>query len=438
MYTVSFHTFGCKLNQAETAMMIQDFEDQGYYVVSWDQDVDVSVLNTCTVTGRSDAKCRKAVRHLQKLNPNTTIIVAGCYSQMDAEEVSSLSGVDYVLGTQEKLRIFDYFQGPGKLFEPRIYVSSVNAKKEVVSHDVGHYFNHTRAFLRIQNGCNRGCAYCIVPLVRGPSWSVPVREVVCQAEALIRRGYKEIVITGVHVGNYGKEWGNCSLLPSLLRSLVKIDGSARIRLSSLNPEDITDELLECIADSEIICRHFHIPLQSGSDVILSTMRRHYTTKEYRKKIEKIVGIFENVGLGTDVIVGFPGETDTLFKETFSVIEELPFTYLHVFPFSPRKGTVAAVMPHQVVHNVRMERAKMLRVLGQRKRETFAKKWLNKEVVVLLENKNQEGWMGGFSSEYFRVEVPYRKLLGNKLVLVRVEDIRFSGARGKVIGKVIDE
>jgi len=431
MYTVSFHTFGCKLNQAETAAIVKDFENRGYRVISRDQSADVFVLNSCTVTGRSDAKCRRAIRHTLKINPKTTVIVVGCYSQVAADEICQIEGVDYVLGTKEKFQIFDHFPGPGKLSHPKRCITPVEKLKEATS-PLGNYLDHTRAFLKIQDGCNHRCSYCIVPLARGPNRSVSVEEVLHQTEILIHQGYREIVLTGVHIGAYGKEFGKGSLLSGLLHRLMRVEGLDRIRLSSLDPEDITDELLKCIAGSEKICRHLHIPLQSGCDTILASMSRRHTTETFRKKIEKIVKKLGDVGLGTDVIVGFPGETEEMFEETYKLIEELPFTYLHVFPFSPRKNTKAASMPNKTDPRVRTERAERLRTLGEKKKEQFVQKWMDQVVKVLLERRNRNGWMGGFTSEYLRVEVPYKATLKNQLVNVKIEKVSRSAARGRVV------
>jgi len=431
MTTVSFHTFGCKLNQAETASLAQEFEDHGYRIVGNGRAADVVVLNTCTVTARSDAKCRQAIRHAIALNPSATVIVVGCYSQVAADEISHIGGVDYVLGSEEKFRIFDHFPGPGKLSHPSIHIAPVGQLKKT-SGKPGHYFNHTRAFLKIQDGCSHRCSYCIVPLARGPSRSIPAEEVMQQASTLIQRGYQEIVLTGVHIGMYGRDLKNGHSLPRLLKKLLALQKLRRLRLSSLDPEEITEELLEVVKSDERICRHFHIPLQSGSDAVLSAMNRQYTTLEFQKKLEILVSEFGDVGLGTDIIAGFPGESEHHFEETCRFIHDLPFTYLHVFPFSPRRGTRAFTMPNPVEPKIRMERAAKLRALGERKKKLFMEKWTGRKVEVLLEARNLKGWMQGFSSHYLRVEVPYHPALKNQLVLVKVEKVLRTSVRGTPI------
>ena len=431
MWTVSFCTFGCKLNQSETAIIVKDFIDHGYRVVTIDEGADVFVINTCTVTGRSDAKCRRAIRHALRRNPETTAIVLGCYPQVASEEIVTIPGVDYIMGTEEKLHIFDHFPGPGKLSSPKILITQERSYRKAISRS-GEYGDHTRAFLKIQDGCNRRCSYCIVPLARGPSRSVPIETIIEQTELLITRGYKEIVLTGVHIGKWGKDLSANSSLPFLLERLLTLKGPGRIRLSSLDPEDITDELLECIAESKRICHHFHVPVQSGSDSILTAMDRPYSTHTFRERIHKITRQFKEVGLGTDVIVGFPGESDREFEETVCLIKELPFSYIHVFPFSIRKGTKAASMDHQVASNVRIERARKLRELGEIKKKQFMEKWLHREVNVLLESRNLEGWMSGVTPEYLRVEVPFDQTLVNRIVLVRIEEVLHSHVRGRII------
>ncbi len=429
--TVYFKTFGCKLNQTETASIAKEFADQGYRIVSEIQDADVFVINSCTVTNRSDAKCRQSIRHAMKVNPHATVIIIGCYAQVATEAIARIPGVDYILGTYEKSRMFDYFQGIGKLSHPEIAVTPVDQLQRIDRHETG-FFYQTRAFLKIQDGCDHRCTYCIVPFARGASRSVPVEEVVRQASQLVEKGYQEIVLTGVHIGQYGRDLNRHLSLPSLLYQLFQIQEIKRLRLTSLDPEDITDELLEVVSEEERFCRHFHIPLQSGSDAILASMRRRYTTMLFRKKVEKIITVFGPVGLGTDIIAGFPGETDDLFEETVRFVNELPFSYLHVFPFSVRKGTEAVHLPNQVNPQVRVERAVQLRRLGQGKKKQFMESWIGQVVHVLLESRNRNGWLGGFSSEYLKVEVAYQDILRRRLVAVKIKEVMPSSVRGEVV------
>jgi threonylcarbamoyladenosine tRNA methylthiotransferase MtaB len=432
MFSVAFKTIGCKLNQAETAVMVREFKDRGYRVIAWEDGADISVLNTCTVTHRSDAKCRQAVRHALTCNPKTTVIMTGCYPQTQAEKLTRIPGVDYILGSREKHHLFDFFTGPGKLNHPDAHVSPFSGNEEADCQIEGDYSGQTRAFLKIQDGCNRRCTYCIVPFARGPSRSVPQKSILHQAEMLAQNGYQEIVLTGVHIGEYGKDLKPPLLLSDLLRSLLKIPKPERIRLSSLESENITKELLKTVSQSERICRHFHIPLQSGCDAILSAMNRLYSTRDYRDRIGEILSVIGEVGLGTDVVVGFPGETDADFQTTCDFIESLPFTYLHVFPFSPRKGTPAFSIKNQVEPRVRIERAKHLRELGAKKKMAFMKKWIGREADVLLESRNLNGWMSGLTSEYLRVKVPFTEHLQNQIVRVKIGSILSNEVSGKVL------
>ncbi len=412
--------------------MAREFKERGYRMVSWEEGADISVLNTCTVTHRSDAKCRQAVRHAMTCNPKTTVIMTGCYPQTQAKRLMRIPGVDYILGSREKHRLFDFFPGPGKLNRANVHVSLFDEDEKADCPIEGDYSGQTRAFLKIQDGCNHRCTYCIVPFARGPSRSVPQESILHQAEILSQNGYQEIVLTGVHIGEYGKDLNPPLSLDDLLRSLLGLPEPRRIRLSSLESENITEPLLKTVSQSERICRHFHIPLQSGCDSILSAMNRLYSTHEYRNKIEQIFSMIGETGLGTDVVVGFPGETDVDFQITCDFIESLPFTYLHVFPFSPRKGTPAFSMQDQVEPRVRIERAKRLRQLGARKKLAFMKKWTDREVTVLLESRNLSGWMSGLTSEYLRVKVPFNEHLQNRIVKVKIRSISASEVIGSVI------
>ncbi len=431
MWTVGFRTLGCKLNQAETAILAGMFAQKGYGLASAEDPVDVVVIHTCTVTARTDAKCRQAIHHVLRRNPSCTVIVAGCYAQVCAEEIAQISGVDYIVGTEDKFRLFDFFPGPGKLSRPLIRVSPIGGNV-AFSSPVFPLEIHTRAFLKIQSGCNRHCAYCIVPMARGPGQSEPMAYVLKNAELFVHKGFKEIVITGTHIGDYGKDIAGTPLLAQLLRELLKIKGIVRIRLSSLDPDEVTEKLLDVIAEEERICRHFHISLQSGSDTILQAMKRAYTTRDVEMLIEKLVAKFGIFGLGADLITGFPGETEALFQETFRFVERFPFTYFHVFPFSLRRGTLAEKLRDGVPSSIRLERAQILRKLGIQKRKAFASQFIGKTVSVLFEAKEKDHWMYGLTPEYLRVEVPYHEFFKNQILQVKVETEAKNGVRGRVI------
>ncbi|MCK5149082.1 tRNA (N(6)-L-threonylcarbamoyladenosine(37)-C(2))-methylthiotransferase MtaB [bacterium] len=419
--TVKFKTFGCKLNQAETAGLAQSFVEKGYTIARDDTPADVSVINTCTVTGRSSAKCRQSIRQILRDSPHTTIIVTGCYSQVAANEIAAIDGVDYIFGSQDKFFLLDNFVGPGKLDRAEIHVSAMEDLDSAIS-NVGEFQSQTRAYLKIQDGCEHNCAYCIVPVTRGPCRSVSELEVVDQAGKLIDSGFKEIVLTGVHVGDYGKERHGRTELTALIHKLLDETSVQRLRLSSLNCEDITDELLDLFATDSRLCRHFHIPLQAGEDGTLSAMNRDYSISDFKAVIQGIIDKLGNVGLGSDVIVGFPGESDEQFEKTVLFVESLPFTYLHVFPYSIRPGTVAAGMKGHIPATVKNERARRLRTLARDKKLAFNASFVGKTLSVLFEGRNLDGRISGFTSEYTRVSVPFRESLVNEIVKVSIEEM----------------
>jgi threonylcarbamoyladenosine tRNA methylthiotransferase MtaB len=433
MPTVCFHTLGCKLNQAETASLREQFEERGYLTVPWGERADVAVLNTCTVTSRSDSKCRQAVKHILGLFPETTMVVVGCYSQVEPGGIGGLGGVDYVFGTYDKFALFEHFPGPGKRAVPLVAVSpAVNGARAGVKTGGGAAGEHTRAFLKIQSGCSRACAYCIVPQARGPSFSLPLESVVEQARSFIQKGFREIVLTGTHIGDYGREKQGLPRLPDLVRAVAVIEGCGRIRLSSLDPEDMDDGLLECVSSLPNICRHVHLSLQSGSASVIKSMNRRTAPELAGSRIEKWTSALGPIGLGADVITGFPGESSAFFEESCAFIESLPFTYLHVFPFSPRKGTAAYAMPGQVPSTEKTMRTERLRGLGLRKKREFAEGWVKKNAEILPESRNRVGMMAGWSSEYIRVEIPFNPEFVNKLVRVQITRLGEMGVQGILV------
>jgi threonylcarbamoyladenosine tRNA methylthiotransferase MtaB len=422
--TVSFLTLGCKLNQSETAILEREFESRGYDTVGWEFASDVSVVHTCAVTGRSAAKCRQAVHHRLNRHPATTMIVAGCYSQTSPDEIARIPGVDWVFGTEDKFRLFDVFR-LGKRREPCICVSNPTGKDREFR---SGRFNTTRAFLKIQSGCSHSCSYCIVPIARGPSRSLPAESILREAEYLVRNGYKEIVLTGIHAGDYGGDIG--SSFPELLRNLVSLGLDCRFRLTSIDPEDVTDAFLDAVSDTRV-CPHFHLPVQSASDKILKRMRRRTDRRGLELAVRRIGQRFPEAGLGADVIAGFPGETDEDFERTFDFIACQPFTYLHAFPFSARPGTDAAGFTDPVHPKTISERVARLRELGRTKKERFAKQWIGRIVSVLFERQKPDGIISGFSREYMRVETPNRNGLENSVRSVLIERIE----RGVVMGSL---
>jgi len=428
---VAFFTLGCKLNQAETAILARQFSRRGYKIVAPEDNPDVFVVNTCTVTERSAAKSRKAVRKMVRQNPDTVIIVTGCYAQVSQFEAMKIEGIDCILGTQEKLHIFDHFPYLEKQKKPIVHVTDRNLIKRAET-GFPSFLDNTRAFLKIQDGCDSFCTYCIVPYTRGPSRSVDINTVIEQAKNLISEGFKEIVLTGVHIGKWSMPENSSKGLAYLLQKLLEIDYNGRIRLSSLEPEEVTDELLDTAGQDDRVCRHFHISLQSGSDSVLKRMNRNYETKMVQNRIDAILSRFSNSGLGCDVITGFPGETEEEFNETLNFISKNNFTYLHVFPYSVRKGTAAASFPQQVQPEIRKERAAILRGIGRDKKMEFVKKWVDKRVSVLVEDKKTGSTMSGITSEYLRVEFPYQENISNTFVTIQIKKALPDRARGEVV------
>jgi threonylcarbamoyladenosine tRNA methylthiotransferase MtaB len=404
---VALHTLGCRLNSAETGSITQGFKDRGYEIVDFGENADVVFINTCTVTDAADSTCRNLIRKAHTSSPEGKIIVAGCYAQMEPERISNMQGVDLVLGNTEKYKVFEY------LNEEDANQVHVDKSWEFFSAATTQADSHTRAFLKIQDGCDYVCSYCIIPFARGRSRAISVADAVKEAKKLVNDGFKEIVLTGVNIGEYEQASGE--KLHDLVAGLLAIDGLLRFRLSSVEPNTITDELLEVLkAYPEKVQDHFHIPLQSGDDEILKAMRRKYTVSDYKKIINKLMTAFPNAGIGADVIVGFPGETKAQFENTFSLLKELPITHFHVFPYSKRKNTTAAKIENHIHHAEKKARAKTLLMFGEAKLNLFSEDQIGKTTKVLFEKRNKEGLFEGYSSNYIRVQVQTDLDLSNQI------------------------
>ncbi|MGH2568340.1 MAG: tRNA (N(6)-L-threonylcarbamoyladenosine(37)-C(2))-methylthiotransferase MtaB [Bacteroidota bacterium] len=417
MRRVALHTLGCKLNFAETSTIGRQFQDRGYRNVTIDEPADVCVINTCSVTERADRECRQVVRRALRHSPNAYIVVVGCYAQLQPDEIAAIEGVDLVLGAKEKFNLFDHAGKLKKGERAKVVVTPIEEVKTFsVAYSAG-LSDRTRAFLKIQDGCDYNCAFCTIPLARGASRSVPVLEIVSQAQDIVRQGFREIVLTGVNVGDYGRKIGTS--LVSLLRALTNIEDLTRIRVSSIEPNLLNDELLEFWLESDTLCKHFHIPLQSGTDDMLKQMRRRYLTDWYADRIGKIKAANPAAGIGADVIVGFPGESDELFEKTYRFLNELPVSYLHVFTYSERPNTLAASLANQVEPRVRFKRSEMLRVLSFKKRRAFYQSFVGNTVDVLFESEQQKGFMSGLTGEYARVRVQTDKNIANQILPVTI-------------------
>jgi len=417
MPRVAFTTLGCKLNFAETSTIGKQFLDRGYDQVEFGEETDVCVINTCSVTGRADRECRQLIRRALRGKGKPFVIVTGCYAQLDPSAIASIEGVDLVLGAQEKFDLFRYIGPLEKNLYPHVFVSeiaSIDNFGPAYSTEAG---NRTRAYLKVQDGCDFNCSFCTIPLARGGSRSQDVEACLAQARGLVAEGYKEIVLTGVNVGDYGKKTG--SHLITLLRQLVQIDGLRRVRISSIEPNLLSGEIIDFVAQSDKMCKHFHIPLQSGSDEILRAMRRRYTTSQFADLICRVNESLPGCGIGVDVIVGFPGETDTLFEQTHRFLTELPVSYLHVFTYSERPNTPASGFGNAVEPKVRFHRSDVLRVLGMKKKHSFYSSMIGKTEAVLAEDDIDGPARHGFTGNYVRVRLPAEKTSGNSFHQVRI-------------------
>ena len=430
MKKASFHTLGCKLNYAETATIEKQFVDRGFAIVPFNEKADVCVVNTCSVTERADRECRQIVRRALRTSPDAFVAVMGCYAQLRPEEIASIDGVDVVLGAAEKFHLFDHALDFQKFDAPKVFVGPISDVSDFGPAYSGGVDGRTRAFLKVQDGCDFNCSFCTIPLARGKSRSQSIDDCLLQAEHLVDQDYKEIILTGVNVGDYGKQ--NGSSLLDLLRQLEKIDGVERIRVSSIEPNLLTPELLRFWTSSQKMCDHFHIPLQSGCDEILRKMRRRYTTDDYRKLVSEIRSYSPDAGIGVDVIVGFPGETDALFSESVQFLEQLQVSYLHVFTYSERPDTPSLSLPGRVEPRERFRRSEALRVLGQKKKQAFHRLQIGSDHSVLVEGAIESNMLSGFTSNYTRVFVPYDPGLVNTIVDVKVEGVTGDGCLGSIV------
>ena len=417
MKTVAFHTLGCKVNTYESNAMLKIFNEAGYQEVDFKQVADVYVINTCTVTNTGDSKSRQMIRKAIRKNPKATICVVGCYSQTAPEEIEKIEGVGVVLGTQYRSDIVKYVDEHLETGEMVIKVDNVMNLRKFEDINIDR-FKNTRAFLKIQDGCNNFCTYCIIPYARGRVRSRQKESVLNQAQRLVDNGYVEIVLTGIHTAGYGEDLDDYSFY-ELLVDLVKIKGLKRLRISSIETSQISDEIIDLIGSNEIIVDHLHVPLQAGSDATLKRMNRKYTTAEYLEKINKIRSYLPNIAFTTDVIVGFPGETDEEFEETYNFIKQVNYSELHVFPYSPRKNTPAAKMKDQVNDQIKHERANRLLQLSKELNHEFALKQIGKTLKVLFEKRDGE-YLIGHAGDYLKVKVKTADNLIGEIVTIKID------------------
>ncbi|VDG82854.1 (dimethylallyl)adenosine tRNA methylthiotransferase [Capnocytophaga ochracea] len=428
MKKVAFYTLGCKLNFSETSTIARSFEEEGYQRVDFDDPADIYVINTCSVTENADKQFKQIVRKALKTNPKAFLAAVGCYAQLKPEELASVDGVDLVLGAKEKFNITQYIDDLTKNNEGVVHSCEISETDFYVgSYSIG---DRTRAFLKVQDGCDYKCTYCTIPMARGISRSDTIENIIANAKKISDKGIKEIVLTGVNIGDYGKgEFGNKKhehTFLELVQALDKVEGIERLRISSIEPNLIKDETIDFIAQSKSFVPHFHIPLQSGSNDILKKMKRRYLRELYVSRVAKIREVMPDACIGVDVIVGFPGETDEHFLETYYFLNDLDISYLHVFTYSERDNTEAVLMDGVVPDTVRAKRSKMLRGLSAKKRNAFYTSQLGKEKTVLFESDNKQGYIHGFTENYVKVKAPWDPSLVNTLHKVKLTKIDADG------------
>ena len=425
---VAFYTLGCKLNFSETSTIARNFQNEGFERVDFNEKAAIYVINTCSVTDNADKRFKSIVKLALKQNPEAFLIAIGCYAQLKPEELAAVDGVDMVLGATEKFKVTDYINDLSKNNMGEVHACEIeDANFYVGSYAIG---DRTRAFLKVQDGCDYKCTYCTIPLARGISRSDTLQNVLKNAEEISAKGIKEIVLTGVNIGDYGKgEFGNKNhehTFFELVEALDKVNGIQRLRISSIEPNLLKKETIDFVAKSNSFVPHFHIPLQSGSNALLKLMKRRYLRETYTQRVKSIKKTMPNACIGVDVIVGFPGETDVHFLETYHYLNDLDISYLHVFTYSERPDTEAIEMKDVVPKNVRNKRSKMLRGLSVKKRRSFYESQLNKQHTVLFENENKNGFIHGFTENYVKVKTPWNPELTNTLHKIQLSTIDEDG------------
>lgn len=432
MNKVAFYTLGCKVNQYETEAMEEIFEKKGYKIVGEDELADIYVINTCTVTNLSDRKSRQFISRAKKNNNNAIIAVVGCYSQVSPDEVSEIEGVDVVIGTTDRSRILELCERARENKETINIVRNVKTEKQFETINIDDIKSKTRAYIKIQDGCNQFCSYCIIPYARGPIRSRPLDEIISETIKLSKAGFKEIVLTGIHVASYGKDLNKIPLT-DVLEEVAKIDGIQRIRLSSIEPTLIDEKFMKSIMKTKKVCDHFHLSLQSGCDTVLKRMNRRYTREEYRNIVKLIREYMPHAGITTDIIVGFPGETEEEFNKTYEFVREIGFSRIHVFKFSPRKGTPAAKHENQVDGNIKNSRSEKLIALGEEMMSEFNSKFIGSNLSVLFEeeSRKEKGYIEGYTTNYIRVKAKEDVKSFGQILDVRIKE----GREDYLIGRI---
>lgn len=430
MKKVAFYTLGCRVNQYETEAIAEVFIKEGYEVVDFDEFANVYVINTCSVTNISDKKSRNMIRKAKKLNPEAVVVAAGCYSQVAPEEVASIEGVDIVVGTTDKVKIPQIVKEYLKEKKQIKHVENIMNIRTFEEMEIEEYQDRTRAFLKIQDGCENFCSYCLIPFARGPVRSKNPDKVLNEVKRLALNGYKEVILSGIHVASYGKDLGNVDLV-SLIESINEIEGIERIRIGSVDPTFFTDKRIESLSKIKKLCNHFHLSLQSGCDETLKRMNRHYTTKEYKEIVTKLREKIQDVSISTDIIVGFPGETDEEFNETYNFLEDIKLSKMHIFKYSERKGTRAEKLANKVDPLVKEIRSQKLIKLDEMLEESFIKKFINNEMKVLFEEGADESYYG-YTTNYIKVKVKSKEDITGKIMNVKLINCFKNIAEGNLI------
>lgn len=425
MRKVAFYTLGCKLNFSETSSISRLFEQKGYRKVEFEDQPDIYIINTCSVTENADKKCRKIVREAQKINPHAFVAIIGCYAQLKPTEIADIPGVDAVLGAAEKFRLIELLDGFVKTPEAQVFASEISEANTF--NNAYSYGDRTRTFLKVQDGCNYNCSFCTIPLARGKSRSNSIENILASAREIAATDVKEVVLTGVNIGDFGIQDGRRKeRFTDLVQELDKVEGIERFRISSIEPNLLSNDIIEYVARSRRFVPHFHIPLQSGSNKILKSMRRRYERELYAERVAHIKSMMPHACIGVDVIVGFPGETEADFLETYQFINELDVSYLHVFTYSERANTPAVEMEAVVPMKERNRRSRMLRSLSEKKKRFFYEQSIGQEAVVLFEDDVQDGCMHGFTENYVRVSAKFDPMLVNELKIVKLSGIGANG------------
>lgn len=434
MKKIAIHTLGCRANQLESSIILDEFTKLGWEIVKFSEVADIYIINTCTVTGKSDNESRYYARKARKMNPEAKIILCGCYTQVSPEEAAQLEEVDLVLGNTEKLEIAELITD-NNVFEQenKIYVSDIMQKDKFQDKIVFSASGRTRANIKVQDGCNHRCSYCIIPYARGKSRSNELKNIINQVKEITKQDFKELVISGIHLGQWGLDLNPKNSLSQLIKEIEKINNLKRFRLSSIDPMEFNDELIKTISTSEKFCRHLHISFQSGNNEILKNMRRRYTVEYYSKLIKRLAKNIPDIAIGSDIIVGFPGETDEQFQDTYDNLKKLPISYIHVFSYSKRKGTPASLMENQIPEEIKKERNKKLTALAKRKNLEFRKSFLEKELEVLIEltRDKKTGLLKGVTDNFIPVLVEGTNDFKNKIVKVKITEIQDDKTFGEI-------